>query len=87
MAGKRVTNTGKDRDGDITALCGPDPTWWRVSKQQAIRDIKLGSHSYFVRIGNREGDIHVVNDRDGSTHLRTDADTTTRNNLRDLPDC
>jgi hypothetical protein len=87
MARKLVTSTGKDHDGDITALCGPDPSWWRVSKQHAIRDIKQGSHSYFVRIGQRDVDIHVVNDAGGGMDLRTDPDTTTRNNLRDLPDC
>lgn len=38
MAGRRVTGTGKDRDGDITSLCGG---WGSVTKAAAIREIEL----------------------------------------------
>lgn len=38
MASRRVTRTGKDRDGDITALCGH---WGRANKAEAIRDIEF----------------------------------------------
>ena len=43
MATRRVTRTGKDPYGDITALCG---LWGRASKSDAIRHIEFRVHSY-----------------------------------------
>lgn len=83
MADRRVTNSGKDQDGDITALCNPNESWRRRSKADAVDDIKKRLHRYYVKSGSVETDIHVV---DGK-HLRTDPDKTNKNNLNDLPDC
>lgn len=87
MADRPVTKTGKDRDGDITALCNPNYTWSPRYKADAIRDIELGLHRYYVpwRDGNNTL-IRVVNGPTGK-YLRTDRDNTTRNNLDDLPNC
>ena len=84
MADRRVTQSGKDRDGDITALCG---VWGRALKATAIREIDDRVHRYFVRLsGGADVDVVVVNGRSGR-YLRTDPDRTSRNNLDDLPDC
>jgi hypothetical protein len=86
MARRKVTHSRKDEDGDITALCNPVSFWSPRLKAGAISDIESKTHQYFVRVGDQEVDIHVV---DGSTgkYLRTDPDKTSTNNLDDLPDC
>lgn len=87
MANRAVTQSGKDRDGDITALCNPGEYWSPRPKNDAIRDIESGTHSYFVPWrGERPTEIRVVNGPNGK-YLRTDRDSTSRNNLDDLPDC
>ena len=87
MAQRPVTRTGKDRDGDITALCNPGELWRRREKADAIRDIENREHSYYVPWPDGvKTDIRVVNGPKGK-YLRTDKDNTSRNNLDDLPDC
>ena len=86
MADRRVSRSRKDRDGDITALCNPGDHWSPRLKAGAITDIESGAHTYHVLVGGRRVGIHVVNGPSGK-YLRTDPDTTSRNNLDDLPDC
>ena len=86
MADRSVTHSRKDRDGDITALCNPSAAWSLRLKQGAINDIESGEHTYYVLVGGRRADIYVVKGV-GGKHLRTSPDTTSRNNLEDLPDC
>lgn len=86
MADRRVTRSGKDRNGDITGLCNPAEAWSPRSKQNAISDIENGMHRYYVR---EEGDgvwVSVVNGPSGK-YLRTTADSSSKNNLDSLPDC
>ena len=84
MASRRVTQTGKDTYGDITALCGP---WGRASKAEAIRDIESGWHNYYVQdhLGRQAG-VHVVNGPTGK-YLRTDPNAACSDNLDNLPNC
>ncbi len=87
MADRLVTQTGKDSDGDITALCRPNVEWSPRLKDDAIQDINSRLHTYYVQWqGVQRTEIRVVNDPNGP-YLRTDRDKTTRNNLADLPDC
>lgn len=86
MARRQVTRSGKDRDGDITSLCKPGEVWSPRSKRDAINDIESGTHSYYVSWPEKTTEIRVVNGATGK-YLRTDRDSTTRNNLDDLPDC
>lgn len=87
MAQRQVTRTQKDRDGDITALCNGAATWSPRTKADTIRDIEIGAHSYFVQWSDgKRTTVRVVNGSSGK-YLRTDRDTTTNNNLDDLPDC
>lgn len=85
MADRRVTHTEKDSEGDITALCNPY-SWGQRAKADAIRDIENGIHTYYVDAAGSRSDVHVVSEG-GDKYLRTDADTTSRNNLDNLPDC
>ena len=87
MADRRVSHTGKDRDGDITSLCNPGEFWSPRRKADAIQDIENKIHTYYVQWPEgKRTDIHVVNGPTGK-YLRTDRDNTSRNNLDDLPDC
>lgn len=86
MADREVTRTGKDASNVITTLCNPGVLWSPRTKGDAIRDIESGDHTYYVKWPEKRTEIRVV---DGATgkYLRTDRDSTTRNNLLDLPDC
>jgi len=88
MSERRVSHTGKDSKGDITSLGNPGEFWSPRSKQDAIRDIETGAHTYFVLWppGQTRTEVRVVQGPTGK-YLRTDRDSTPRNNLNDLPDC
>lgn len=87
MAKRKVTKSRKDQSGDITALCASGEPWSPRIKADAIRDIESGLHNYYVEwpTGTKT-EVKVVNGSSGK-YLRTDKDTTTRNNLDDLPNC
>ena len=85
MTRRRVTKTGK-RDDDIVALCNPGSSWERVSKTQAIKDIEGNTNSYYVEEALPAVDVRVVNGSNGK-YLRTTADSSSKNNLDNLPDC
>jgi hypothetical protein len=86
MSRRRVRSTGKGENQVITRLCNSWETWSPREKADAIRDIEIGLHSYYVNVGGDEVDVHVVN-MNGQKHLRTDPDGKGRNNLADLSDC
>lgn len=84
MTDRRVKRTGKDREGDITSLCGD---WGTASKSSAIVDIELGLNTYFVQdIHQRRADVHVVNAVTGK-YLRTEPNAACSDNLDNLPAC
>ena len=84
MAHRRVTKSGKDSDGDITALCNG---FGRVSKAAAISHIEHATHSYYVQDSlGRTAEVEVYT-RLGVKHLRTDPDSSCSNNLDNIPDC
>lgn len=87
MADRAVTRSGKNDEGDITALCNPGASWSPRRKWDAISDIETGAHTYYVPWSDgRRTEIRVVNGSTGK-YLRTDRDNTTRNNLDDLANC
>lgn len=84
MANRQVTRSGKDRDGDITRLCG---AWGNTPKATAIDEIERHVHRYYVEDAyRRQANVIVVNGRWGK-HLRTDPDSSCMNNLDNIPDC
>ncbi|TAM48245.1 MAG: DUF3892 domain-containing protein [Gammaproteobacteria bacterium] len=87
MADREVRQTKKDKDGDILALCNAGNYWSPRAKQDAINDIESKAHTYYVMLpGGIRANVHVVKGPYGK-YLRTDKDTTSKNNLDDLPDC
>lgn len=87
MALRKISKTKKDSDGDIIALCNPGEPWSPVSKDQAIREIDGGMHEYYTDILGQRAKIIVVKDHNGKKFLRTDKDSSTSNNLGELPNC
>lgn len=85
MADRQVLRSRKDKDGDITALCG-DEYWSPRLKADAITDIDYGFHTYYVGSGTARVEVRVVRGANGK-YLRTDPDKTSHNNLDDLPNC
>lgn len=86
MADRAVTKTGKNWEGDIASLCADYVSWSPRSKQEAISDIENSVHTYHVPWQSGRTEIRVAIGPTGK-YLRTDRDSTTRNNLDDLPDC
>jgi hypothetical protein len=86
VADRAVRKTGKDTQGDITKLCDGGQAWSPRSKADAIRDIESRVHTYHVPWTDGRTEIRVVQGATGK-YLRTDRDSTPRNNLDELPDC
>ena len=86
MADRQVTQSRKDQDGDILALCNPGQVWSPKSKEDAIHDIVNRVHSYYVFDDTERVNILVVSGSTGK-YLRTEKDATKGNNLDELPDC
>ena len=87
MADRQVRQTGKDADDDIIALCSNGQSWSPRSKVGAISDIDSGTHTYFVQsAGTTRTNVQVINGANGK-YLRTTADSSSSNNLDNLPDC
>lgn len=93
MAAYRVTGTGKGDEWagghhrHITALCLEDGR--RVPKPTAISNIESGLESYYTIADGQRANVEVIQrcGRCSAKYLRTDRDTTTRDNLLSLPDC
>ncbi len=82
---RKVTQTIKDKNGDITALCNPDATWWSPrNKNYAISDIESKSYRYYILENDHEVDIHVIKDPKRGKYLRTDPELSTKNILDDI---
>lgn len=84
MVTRRVTSTGKDRDGDIMSLCG---SWGSTGKAAAISEIKAETVYYYVQQPDTSASRVIVAGIWPKEYLRTGADGQTANNLDALPDC
>jgi len=93
LASYRVDKTDKETVSlgivhrHIAALCLQDGR--RVPKATAIRNIVYRIEAYYTYASGQRAEVEVV-DRCSQCHsafLRTDRDTTTENNLLELPDC
>ena len=87
--GREIKGVGRDDNGNIIAICG----YWRadgnkmcVPVLRAIRQIKNRTFRYFVRNGAKRAYVCPF-PRKNPTTLRTNADSTTRNNLNSLRLC
>lgn len=77
--------THQDRHHRIQYIGG---TWGKHSEAQAISNIESRLHSYYTTGGGETANVTVVtHGPSGKKYLRTDRDTTTRDNLLSLPEC
>lgn len=80
---REILAVRKDGDGDITHLRG---VRWEETAARVMSDIDAGRYRYIVRVGTQLADVFVAPATPHwKRHLRTTADTTTRNNLDALP--
>jgi hypothetical protein len=84
VTARRVTVAGRDRHGYITHLENPGEPWSPRSCSDVILDLELGQYSYFVQWPDRKTEVRDVEDS-GGKYLRTDRDSSARNDLLDLP--
>jgi hypothetical protein len=86
VADRAVRQARHDSDGDTLAIGSPNEYWSPRLKDDAINDILNGLHTYHVPWVSGRTEIRVVDGQNGP-YLRTDRDSTSRNNLDDLPEC
>jgi hypothetical protein len=73
----------------ITHIGGVNPngTNWKLTQEQAIRDIEAGKYRFFVRRGGHEANVVVAVSRYGNKYLKTIADGEQPDNLLSLMEC
>lgn len=82
MADSAIKHVRQDRDGDIIDV-GVKGQWeWPVSS--VVASIESGTNTFFVNCPQR-ADVYVAQTSAGRKFLKTTADTTTVNNLDNLP--
>lgn len=59
---------------------------WRITENDAIRNIKSDPTAYHVKVGNFDARV-IIAVHLGREYLKTDRDTTTVDNLLSLPEC
>ncbi len=82
MVDVEIKNVRKDRHGDITDV-GVKGRWERTLAV-AISLIENRTNSFYVMCPQR-ADVQVRQTPTGRKYLKTTADTTTKNNLDELP--
>ena len=78
MAEREIEHIRRDLYGDIIALCNPDEPWAPRQKQDAIKDIETGEHSYYVQWGSLRINITVEVGFNGK-YLKADNENTIKN--------
>jgi hypothetical protein len=78
-----VVPDGSDPDNRIDSVGGPG---WTKDEDTVIGEIENENKEYFVEVDGARAKV-IVGDRNGRKHLKTDRDSTTKNNLLSLPGC
>ncbi|TDL45279.1 DUF3892 domain-containing protein [Microbacterium oleivorans] len=82
VADSVIKNVRKNREGDITHV-GVKGLWeWTVAA--TVASIEARSNTFFVECPQR-ADVYIASTPAGKKFLKTTADTTTKNNLDNLP--
>lgn len=82
MTDSIIKNVRKKSDGDITDV-GVKGQWERTVPW-VVASIEAGTNTFFVNCPQR-ADVYVAQTPSGRKFLKTTADTTTKNNLDNLP--
>lgn len=62
-------------------------TKWKLSLDDAIKSIQNGTYKFYVRKSGSNVNVIVAETSLGNKYLKTEADTTSSNNLLELPEC
>ena len=84
MEERRVS--GSDNEGDIRTLCNGGEFCSSRQKNDAISDIDLNLHTYYLPADNKKVNVIVKSDTTGK-YLTTSQNRTTANKLANLPYC
>jgi hypothetical protein len=68
-------------------LANPKESWSPVKKRQAIEEILSNCYQHYVNWIDFTTEIKVEVNNFSNKYLRTDKDSTARNNLEELQDC
>ncbi len=80
---RRVKATKRDHSGNIIALCNPGQSWSPRRAADVIKDITSSRKSYYVQELPQRRYVRLVS----PNRLETTDDTTSKNNLQNLPVC
>lgn len=85
MADRLVTHAFRDAEGRVVAIGNPQEPWLQRQSEWAISDILAERHRYFVAA--RNGGLRPIDVVDGESgrYLRARADSSTNNNLDNIP--
>jgi hypothetical protein len=64
-----------------------DRTRWKISQSEAIAAIEANKWQFYVGQGVNKVDVIISESATGYKYLKTKNDTTTSNNLLNLPEC
>jgi hypothetical protein len=64
-----------------------DNTRWKLSQEDAVKSIEAGTRAFYVLRGSIKTKVVVARSAQGHKYLKTEADSTTDNNLLSLPEC
>jgi len=83
---KHPTHTDRHRRIQNVGGINPDGTRWKLTEDAAIAGIRNGTYRFWTAGGGQSTWVIIVRHpvRD---YLKTEADTTTKDNLLSLPEC
>lgn len=82
---KRDRQNRHERIQNVSGV-NSDGRRWKLSEEDAIAGIESGKWSFYTRGGGEVANVIIANHQ-GRKYLRTDRDSTTRDNLLALPEC
>lgn len=87
MADRQVTHAHRDDEGDILGVCWTAADGLKYSsRSDLISDIESKTNTYFVAVEAPAVWV-LVRSRNGTKYITTEADSTSKNNLDNLPEC
>jgi thioredoxin reductase len=71
----------------ITHVGGYGSSQWKLTVEDVIQRIESGAESFYVHVGLYETDVEVVSPPGRRKYIKTQPDSSKRDNLLSLPEC